>query len=151
MQDILADTRPVQNFPEYRVSSFGVVIGPKGPLKNNTGSRGYSQVSLACGPVGQRRAVSKLVHRLVAEAFIANPSSLPEVNHKDGNKSNNAVCNLEWVSSSDNKLHGTSLGLYPTQSRHYRWTGGSPRNEARLIRREEIRTKYNQGVTDYGS
>ena len=50
---------------------------------------------------------SQPVHRLVAKAFIPNPYKLPEVNHKDCNKYNNKVTNLEWVSKHDNMKHAS--------------------------------------------
>ncbi len=51
------------------------------------------------------------IHRLVALHFIPNPNNLPEVNHKDGNKENYSVENLEWCTRSQNMKHGHSLGL----------------------------------------
>ncbi len=55
-----------------------------------------------------------LIHRLVAQAFIPNPNNYGDVNHKDGNKLNNNVDNLEWCTRSDNLIHAYNNGLKPT-------------------------------------
>jgi len=51
------------------------------------------------------------VHREVAMAFIDNPRNLPEVNHKDGNKTNNSIDNLEWVTHQENARHAHANGM----------------------------------------
>lgn len=56
-----------------------------------------------------------LIARLVAITFLGNPQELFTVNHKDGDRMNNCVDNLEWLSSADNIRHGFSSGLYPTK------------------------------------
>lgn len=67
----------------------------------------YKQVSLW----KENKGTSYYVHRLVAEAFIPNPEGKPEVNHIDGNRQNNNISNLEWVTSGENSLHASKTGL----------------------------------------
>lgn len=96
--------------PLYEVSNTGKVR-PKNPrYKNVTELKpvptrfGYMRVCL------ERKLI--LVHRLVAAAFIDNPHNLPEVNHKDEDKSNNSVDNLEWCSRSYNQSYSKSKVRY---------------------------------------
>jgi len=58
------------------------------------------------------------VHRLVGLAFIDNPTSLPEINHQNGIKTDNRACNLEWATRTSNAKHGADIGLSPTGERH---------------------------------
>ena len=74
---------------------------------------GYLSVGLRNGS----RQKGKLVHRLVAEAFIRNPNNLPEVNHKDENKENNSVENLEWCDAAYNIRYGTGIERRAAQIR----------------------------------
>ena len=82
------------------------------------------------------------VHRLVAEAFIANPHGKPEVNHKDGNPSNPHLDNLEWVTNSENKLHSYRvLGRCKVRAK------GERNRHAKLTNEQVIqaREKYEAG------
>lgn len=76
-------------------------------LKYNTITSGYKQVALYKS--GKRKCL--LIHRLVAEAFIDNPHNLPQVNHKDGNKTNNNVANLEWCTAKENMVHSVEHNI----------------------------------------
>ena len=75
--------------------------------------KGYLQITLQ----KQGKKEYKKVHRLVAEAFIENTYNKREVNHIDGNKSNNNATNLEWVTSSENQIHAYKMGLQKLHSR----------------------------------
>lgn len=76
-------------------------------LKFRESKNGYLYCHLSVN--GAHKTVKP--HRLVAEHFIENNESKPEVNHIDGNKLNNNKENLEWVTSSENKIHALNLGL----------------------------------------
>ena len=76
-------------------------------LSHSTDSYGYSVVKFR----NKTKITTKKVHRIVAETYIPNPENKPQVNHKDGNKKNNHVSNLEWVTASENILHAKTIGL----------------------------------------
>lgn len=76
-------------------------------LKLQPHQQGYSVVSLS----KDSKISQYLVHRLVAEAFIPNPENKEMVNHKDGNKQNNNVTNLEWATRQENEDHAFRTGL----------------------------------------
>ncbi len=71
--------------------------------KINKNKSGYIMVIL--NKEGKRKGIK--IHRLVAQAFLPNPENLPQVNHKDENKSNNCVENLEWCTQEYNNKYGT--------------------------------------------
>lgn len=90
----------------YEVSDWGRVRNKNDKILRGGNSHGYRTVSLRSGSDKRRHF---LVHRLVAEAFIPNPKNLPCVNHKDGNRANNNVENLEWVTKSENSFHAVNV------------------------------------------
>lgn len=74
-------------------------------LKFNVTKNGYATVEL----FKNKKSKRLLVHRLIAQTFIFNPLNLPQVNHKDENKLNNNVSNLEWCTNAYNMNYGTRL------------------------------------------
>jgi len=91
----------------YWVSSDGYVTNGRIRLKTYIINSGYHCLKLQ----KDGNVKSVLLHRLVAEAFIPNPENKPEVNHDNGDKGNCAKSNLDWMTSSENKLHALETGL----------------------------------------
>lgn len=92
-------------FDKYEISDTGVVRNAqtKREIKQYTGKDGYLRTQIA--------GKTRLVHRLVARAFIAEDEGRMFVNHKDGNKANNHASNLEWCTRSENLKHAYKIGL----------------------------------------
>lgn len=104
--------RDIPGHPNYQASDLGNIrsknyhnTGLPKNLNQSKASNGYMRVSLPCG--GKPRGVG--VHRLVASAWIPNPSAKSQVNHKNGDKEDNRVENLEWVSPKENSRHAADI------------------------------------------
>lgn len=99
----------------YAISNDGVINSHVGRfpkfLKKNPSKKGYLTVNL----YHNKKRTCYTVHRLVAQAFILNPDNKPQVNHKDGIKTNNHYTNLEWCTAQENIIHSISLGLTPSR------------------------------------
>lgn len=125
----MAETEIWKAHPEYagiEVSTMGRVrtqdrmVSGKGNgtrlakgrvLKQSYSSSGYLQVGVSID--GKR--VTKLVHRLISQAFIPNPEELPQINHKDSDPTNNNVSNLEWCTPKYNSQYREKYGVSRTE------------------------------------
>jgi len=119
MDEIWRDVKDYEGF--YQISNLRRVLslaryifyknGRKYYLKEHMMSQhlnaGYYAVSVHKNGIRDELKI----HRAIAEAFISNPLNLPEVNHKDGNKLNNEISNLEWCTSRENQLHAYKIKL----------------------------------------
>lgn len=101
--------KKIQGFENYSVSDDGLIRNDsRNKLKaQRVNKDGYNKVSI----YENGNAHTFRVHRLVAEAFIDNPLQKPDINHIDGNKTNNNCNNLEWVTKSENMIHAYNTGL----------------------------------------
>jgi hypothetical protein len=128
----------------HEISSVGTYRVDGQARRQHKTSKGYMKVSVGS------RTVS--VHRLVAVAFIPNPEHLREVNHIDGNKANNNVENLEWVTRSQNMKHAYANGLHPGVALHGEDNPNFGRRGARHSQSMAVRAVFPDGRTrDYES
>lgn len=103
----------IASAPDYEISRCGVVrskiTGRKmSVFKDEKKSHGYWKVAL-----GRSRKCQRIytLHRLLAVTFLPNPKKLPQVNHRDADKDNNTLPNLEWVTPLQNMRHAVKMGL----------------------------------------
>lgn len=107
----------------YLISNNGHVFNEKTgrELKPQNNGNGYLKVTLTVSG----KQTQKYIHRLVAECYLLNKST--QVNHKDGNKKNNSVENLEWCTNSENQIHAHKNGL--KKNGNNLWNGKFEKNQ----------------------
>lgn len=93
----------------YQISNLGDVKRiSSGKILKPYSHNGYIRVALSKDNTPKHMDI----HRLIAQAFIPNPENKPEINHKDGNKENNSIQNLEWCTRKENMSHAKKMGLW---------------------------------------
>ena len=164
---MIEEWRPIEGYEGlYEVSSYGRVRSLDRYVKYSNGrihlykgkvlspikdTDGYLKVNLYCN--GKNKKC--LVHRLISQAFIPNPLGLPQVNHRDEDKSNNSIDNPEWCTAKYNINYGTArIRSRDTKIKNGYWTGLSreeylkeyyeENKDKNRDKRKEYMKKYNQ-------
>lgn len=133
--------KPVIGWPGYEVSDLGrvrsFVKNKRGIILKQANASGRYKCVTLCRD-GVKR--TKLVHRLVAKAFVSNKYEKPEVNHIDGDRFNNNANNLEWCTSSENQIHAFENNLQSGNN-------GESNGQSKLTESDvrEIRSIYSEG------
>ena len=97
--------KKIDGYDNYEVSSYGRVRSKNKILTPQSKGNGYLQVNLC----SNGKCKTFILHRLIAKVFISNPNNYNEVNHKDENKLNNNISNLEWCTRSYNMRYGSQI------------------------------------------
>lgn len=104
--------RQIKDYSDYLVTVDGKIFSLKSMRflsQNNKTKAGYPRVQM----FNEYGFKWQTIHRLVAETYLPNPENKAQVNHMDGNKANNMLCNLEWMTQSENIQHSFDIGLRP--------------------------------------
>ena len=109
-------------------------------LKQHLNRRGYLRINLRY----QGKDKNSKIHRLVAKAFLSNPLNKPQVNHINGNKRDNNVCNLEWCTQAENIEHAFAQGLMAVGERH----GNSRLTLEQVILIKQLLKQSEDSITD---
>lgn len=132
---------------KFEISTYGRLKNVKTQYIYNPNvlNTGYSSVRTTLGSSNDK--IHILIHKAVAYTFLANPHNLPEVNHKDGNKTNNHIDNLEWCTSHENQQHKYDIGLFDKKLISH-----ENNHCAKLTMKdvEYIRTNYKKGSREFG-
>ena len=114
---------------KYRTSDVASVFWPA-IMKPAKDAGGYLRTMIVIG--GRCRTIK--MHRLVAQVWIPNPDGLPTVNHRDFNKENNAVSNLEWMTQEANSKHYQATGMQPVFRGAQNWKSRLTEDAVREIK-----------------
>lgn len=122
------DSRQAVSLGDYTLFDDGEILSKnKKIMLPQKDAKGYLRIRLRYGNVDKQGAATYKVHRLVAENFIPNPEKKPQVNHKNGDKTDNRVENLEWVTNAENIAHAIKTGLQDNTSAQMNKLGGQIR------------------------
>lgn len=136
-----------KNYSEWiEISNLGRVRNPKTTTirKQNLLKSGYCFVSFSMGSRNKKKTFR--VHKGLAETFIANPENKPYINHKDGNKINNSLNNLEWVTAKENTTHAYSTGLIVPKEGQGHYKAKFSEEQIRFIRKNHIKSSSKHGA-----
>lgn len=139
--------KTIDGFKNYEASNLGGIrckkwwtgVGVK-DIKQTLGQKGYLKVNIRNDDFNVK---TKSSHRLIGLTFIPNPENKPNINHKNGIKTDNRVINLEWTTAHENNLHAYRTGLNSNK--------GEKSPTAKLTDKEvlEIRLKYKPKINTY--
>lgn len=128
----------------YFISNLGRIRGRSGKIMKSYISNNYLQIVVRLNGRNSKSKVLK-IHREVAKAFLPNFNNLPQVNHKDGNKLNNSVDNLEWCTDKENIQHAYKTGLAYAIKGSNNIQSKLTMEEVRYIRKNYIPRDFNFG------